>query len=186
MLVGGLCAVVWGVVTLPDYHYGAQALLAIIGGALALLFGSSLAICEYRYFHPQNEYALIVGLDTFKAVPPDGTESCIWSDLGPFEVKEMVTTHKGRERKTYECIGHLGGVDIEIALGDFAVLCGVDDQARAVGMTRALNQVRNLMQMRQSGDAAPLFKPPIGLVVGPLLPPKKAQPLKVKSVIQRQ
>lgn len=191
LVAGGLCAAAVGMVLLVDGNsYVGAAFLAVLGGLVALFVGCSRAIREYRYFDPRNEYALIVELDEFKVVTPDGTHATSWSDLVPFEFEKAktVTEHKGHEhvRVTYKSVARVGGVDIEIPLRDFAILFGLDDEERAIGITKALNQVRDLMRTRQDGEAAPLFDPPLGLVVGPMLPLRKAQPIKVKSVVQRQ
>ena len=85
-------------------------------------------------------------------------------------MRKNVRKHKRREFVTYESVARAGDDEISIPLGDFAVRFGSGEEERATRMTEALNQVRDMMRARVSGQAGPLFDPPLGLVVRPLLP----------------
>lgn len=164
---------------------------------VALLVGISLApiaifwlVRERRYFDPRNDYYIEIGIDEFALVTPDATERSRWSDLAPFEVKQVVRQHHFKYGSTksvsFETVTRHGELEIKIPLDDFATRLGVEPRDRAEAMRTILDDLRQRALVGFTAEPAEPFLVPAGLVVAPMPSPKRSLVSAIKSVVQRR
>jgi hypothetical protein len=171
-------------------HGGGLETVAIIVGVFLAPIGLFWILRERRYFDPRNEYWIEIGTDEFALVTPDATDRSKWSDLSPFEVKQVVRRHRLKhghtESVTFETVTYSRGLEIKIPLDDFATRLGPERRDRAEAMRLVLDDLRQRALTRPPAEAGEPFQVPGGLVVAPMPPPKRSLYAAVKSVVQRE
>lgn len=161
--------------------------IAVVVGVFLAPVAIFWLVRERRYLDPRNEYYIEIGIDEFALVTPDAIDRAKWSDLAPFEVKQVVRQHHSKyahaKSVSFETVTHHSGLEIKIPLSDFATRLGVERRDRAEAMRTILDDLRQRALAGPSAEAE-AFLVPSGLVVAPVT--KRPPVVATKSVVQRQ
>lgn len=187
----GLALFAWGIWSGSAKPHGSGLeVAALVVGIFLAPIAVFWLLRERRYFDPRNEYWIEIGIDDFALVTPDAIDRSRWSDLAPFEVKQVVKQHHFKHGHTksvsFETVTRYGALEIRIPLDDFGTRLGVERRDRAEAMRVILDDLRQRALIGPTAESAEPFLVPAGLVVAPMPSPKRSLVAATISVVQRK